>query len=206
MILPDGSRSPKLIELIKLGTNPYKYLYNCSQRYGECFKLGGTKNPTVFFSNPQANETIFNAEPTQYYDCKMTAEVQHFFEFLLGKTLFNSINEAQLQRLRHLLKTSFMSNVLKSSAVGNCMEKYGQLICDVTSETILQWKVGKPFYVQSVMKEITTQFMTKVLFGLKEGERYQELKTNFVFLMESYKTPFNLAAIMLRLFQQEKKY
>jgi cytochrome P450 family 110 len=59
MILPNGPRSPKLIELIKLGTNPYEYLYNCSQRYGECFKIGGTKNPTVFFSNPQGERNHF---------------------------------------------------------------------------------------------------------------------------------------------------
>jgi len=179
MTLPDGPRSPKLIELIKLGNNPYEYIHSCSKRYGDCFKIGGTKNPIVFFSNPQANETIFSAEPTQYYDCKMTAEVQQFFEFLLGKTLFNSIDEAQLQRLRHLLKTSFMSKVLKSSAVGNCMEKYGQLICDVTSETILQWKVGKPFYVQSVMKEITTQFMTKVLCWIEGGKALPGIEVKF---------------------------
>jgi unspecific monooxygenase len=65
--LPDGPQTPTLLQLIPWITRPLEFMETCANRYGDCFtaKLGSYAT-YVFFSNPQAIEKIFTADPKQF--------------------------------------------------------------------------------------------------------------------------------------------
>ncbi|MDJ1184231.1 cytochrome P450 [Roseofilum casamattae] len=196
MKLPQGPSTPKLFELMQMGSDAYGYLDKRASQYGDCFRIGDRNNPTVFFSHPKAIEAIFTADNVRFYEEKPNIEVRNFFEFLLGEIAFKDTSAANLKRSRQLLRTVFTGSLLKSASMGNCMQRYGQMICDVTDDVIAPWQPGQPFYVQSSMKTITIEFMARVLFGLTEGERYERLKASVIPLMESFKAPFYLSSVL----------
>ncbi|MBZ8182823.1 cytochrome P450 [Oscillatoria salina] len=129
MKLPQGPNTPKLFELMQMGSNAYDYLDRRARQYGDCFRIGSAKEPTVFFSHPEAIEAIFTADNVRYYEEKPNIEVRNFFEFLLGETAFQDTSPANLKRGRQLLRTVFTGGLLKSASMGTCMQRYGQLIC-----------------------------------------------------------------------------
>jgi unspecific monooxygenase len=65
--LPDGPQTPTLLQLIQWITRPVEFMETCANRYGDCFtaKLGSSVT-YVLFSNPQAIEQIFTADPKQF--------------------------------------------------------------------------------------------------------------------------------------------
>ena len=56
------------------------------------------------------------------------------------------------------------------------MRSYGQLICDVTAETLSQQPLHQSFSAHALMENISLQVMLKVVFGLHSGERYEQLR------------------------------
>ncbi|MGK7914647.1 MAG: cytochrome P450, partial [Prochloraceae cyanobacterium] len=53
---------------------------------------------------------------------------------------------------------------------------YGQLICDVTAETVSQQPLHQSFSAHALMENISLKVMLKVVFGLHSGERYEQLR------------------------------
>lgn len=64
MKLPDGSRTPPFLQLIKLITSPLEYLETFAQRYGDTFTAHWSNFPPfVLLSNPQAIQELFTFQP-----------------------------------------------------------------------------------------------------------------------------------------------
>ena len=55
-------------------------------------------------------------------------------------------------------------------------QAYGQLIVNITEKVFGQLPIGKPFSARTAMKDIALQIILEAVFGLYEGERYQQLK------------------------------
>ncbi|WP_293255829.1 hypothetical protein [Microcoleus sp. PH2017_21_RUC_O_A] len=43
MKLPQGPKTPKLFELMKMGNDAYGYLDRRASQYGDCFRIGSAK-------------------------------------------------------------------------------------------------------------------------------------------------------------------
>jgi len=180
MKLPDGPRTPFLLQTIHLIAQPTEFLDTCVKRYGDSFTLrvlGLNSPPVVFFSTPQAIQDIF-AVPSKQFDF---GKATHVFQPLMGKHSIILQQGQSHQRQRQLLMPPFH---------GDRMRTYGQLICDITEEVTKQWKPGATISIGQFMPDITLQIILRVVFGINPGLRYEKLKELLSSLLEDITTPF----------------
>ncbi|KAF3886566.1 MULTISPECIES: cytochrome P450 [Nostocales] len=162
--LPDGPKTHPWIQTLQWLTNPLEYMEDCAKRYGEIFtlRIGPRFTPQVFISNPQAIQQIFTTDP-KYLDSGESAGIS---SPLLGRQSMLALEGKPHQRQRKLLTPPFH---------GERMQDYTQLINNITKQVTSQWKVGESLSIRPSMQAISFQVILKAVFGLQEGERYEDL-------------------------------
>lgn len=193
MKLPNGSRTPSLLQTLHLIAQPTKFLENCANRYGDTFTvrvLGLNSPPVVFFSNPQAIRDIF-AMPSEQFDFK---KATHVFKPLMGEQSLILQEGRSHQRQRQLLLPPFH---------GDRMLAYGKLICQIAFEVTKQWTPGASISIAQFMPDITLQIILRVVFGINPGARYQQLKQLLSSLLEDVTTPWYSSLFFFPPLQQD---
>ncbi|KAF3886243.1 MULTISPECIES: cytochrome P450 [Nostocales] len=168
-----------LLQTIQLIINPIKFLENSAARYGDPFSvrvLGLNSPPVVFFSHPQAIAECF-AVPAKELDFK---KATHVFEPLFGSNSIVLQEGRSHNRQRQLLMPPFH---------GDRMKTYGEAICNITEEATQNWQVGTIVSMQKIMPDITLQIILQVVFGLRPGDRYQQLRKKLTSLLEDITKP-----------------
>lgn len=177
MRLPNGSRTPWILRAIQLTFRPLEYMETYAQRYGDPFTVG--KPPgAVYFSHPKALQEIFTAAPEVF----TIGSGDGILKDLLGADSLLLLNGERHQRQRRLLTPPFH---------GDRMRAYTQLICDVTKQVTAQWEIGEPFLVRSSMQEITLRVILQAVFGLHEGQRFDQLRQLLSSMLDSMSSPFS---------------
>ncbi len=170
--LPDGPQTLPLLQLYQWIVRPLEFLDTCAERYGDCFSVKLGNYPTfMFFSNPQAIEKIFTANPKQFE----VGKANRILRPTLGDNSLLLLDGDRHQRQRQLLMPSFH---------GERMRTYGQLIDQITKQVTTQWTPGQPFTVRPFMQDISLQVILQAVFGLHEGERCQQLKQLLASLLD----------------------
>lgn len=193
MKLPDGPRTPSLLQTIRLIAQPTKFLDRCAQRYGDPFTvrvLGLNSPPVVFFGNPQAIQDIF-ALPAKRLDFK---QATHVFQPLMGDHSVVLQEGRAHQRQRQLLMPPFHGDRLRAC---------GQLICTIAEQVTTQWAPGAAISIHQVMPEITLQIILRVVFGLDPGPRYSKLKDLLGSLLDDVTTPLYSSLFFFPPLQQD---
>jgi len=132
----------------------------------------------VYFSNPKAIQQIFTADP-QLFD---TNSANNILLPLLGEHSLILLGGERHQRQRRLLMPPFHGDRLRT---------YGQLICTITDQVISQWRVGEGFTVRAAMQEISLQVILSTVFGLHEGQRFDQLRKTLTSLLDSVGSPLS---------------
>ncbi|NEO99228.1 MAG: cytochrome P450 [Symploca sp. SIO2E9] len=86
---------------------------------------------------------------------------------------------------------------------GERMYSYSQLICELTEEVASQWVVGKPFVARNAMQEITLRVIMGAVFGLREGERYQQLKPQLSAILDMTGSPLRSSMLFFKFLQKD---
>lgn len=191
MKLPDGPGTPPILQTIEAIAHPLERLEKCAQRYGDPFTsrvLGFP--PIVTFSSPQAIQEIFTADPSLFDSGAGNRNIQ----FLLGDNSLILLDGDRHQRQRRLLTPPFH---------GERMRTYGKLICNIAEQVISQWTIGNPFLVRVSMQEISLRVILRVVFGIDEGERFQQLRQLLSSLLDSIGSPLGSSLIFMRLLRKD---
>ena len=182
MRTPNGPSSPALLRrlrMLKWIFRPLEVLEERAKRYGETFVISKNVSPlVVYFSNPAAIQQIFTADP-ELFD---TGSANDILLPLLGEHSLILLNGRSHQRQRRLLMPPFHGDRLRT---------YGQLICAITEQVISGWKVGEPFTVRASMQEISLQVILSAVFGLHEGQRFDQLRKILTSLLDSVGSPLS---------------
>lgn len=183
--LPDGPQTHPWVQTYRWLTSPLEYMEECAKSYGDLFTLtlGPVFKPQVFVSNPQAIQEIFSTDP-KYLDSGTAAGIQ---APLLGNQSLLALDGKPHQRQRKLLAPPFH---------GERMLAYGELIREITQQVTDKWQVGETVSMLSSMQEISFQVILKAVFGLAEGERYEQLKDLLITILNP-KKPALRALILL---------
>ncbi len=191
MTLPNGPKTLPFVQLIQWISNPLALLETSQQRYGDPFtlRLGGF-SPVVFFSNPQAIQEIFTAQPNQFDVGRANGILQP----LIGDQSLMLVDGDRHQRQRRLLTPPFH---------GDRMKSYGKLICDITQQVISQWRIGVPFAVRSSMQEISFRVILQAVFGLNEGQRCEQLQQLLPAMLDVAGSPLSSSLLFFRTLQQD---
>ncbi|MBD2002638.1 MULTISPECIES: cytochrome P450 [Cyanophyceae] len=189
--LPKGPNTPRSLRLIKFIFQPIKYLDDNAKAYGDTFTIRGSKNtPIVYFSQPQALQTIFTADDRQLDAGRGNSGL----EFLMGENSLLLLDGDRHQRQRQMLTPPFH---------GERMRAYGQIISEIAQQVMNQWTVGKPFNIRVSMQEIALRVILRVVFGLDEGSRLEKLRSLVGSTLDLMTSPFNSSAFFFEFLKQD---
>ncbi len=164
MKLPEGPKTPALFQLIKWIARPFEYLEECAEKYGDVFtmRLFGFP-PLVFIANPQGIQEIFSAD-AKYFD---VGRSNYLVRPLFGDNCIFLMDGSRHKKERKLLMPPFHGEKVKS---------YAESICEITEKVASRWEIDRPFIARDATQEITLKVIMQTIFGLSEGERYQQVK------------------------------
>lgn len=190
MKLPPGPPLPPLLQTLRMIQNPTGFLEDCAQRYGETFTLrvlGKQSPPVVFFSHPDAIQTIFTT-PDRFELGKVT----HVFRPLTGSESLIMQDGVRHQKQRQLLMPALH---------GEGLHRCGTLIQTLAQS--LDWTEGKVVSVQTEMLHLSLEIILRVVFGIQPGSRYQQLKALLQQLLERINSPLYSVQFFLPPLQQD---
>lgn len=189
--LPDGPRMHRWLRLIKFVTQPLKYVEDFAQVYGDTFTIWGSRSThMVYFSTPEALEQIFTADPGYFEVGRGNGGLR----FLLGDNSLILLDGDRHKRQRQLLSPPFH---------GDRMRAYGQEIREITQQISDEWKIGRPFKIRGSMQEIALRVILRVVFGLNEGKRFQELQQLLTSVLDSISSPLTTYTLFFNALQKD---
>ncbi|MGB7442482.1 MAG: cytochrome P450 [Coleofasciculaceae cyanobacterium] len=189
--LPNIPKTAPSLQLIRWITNPFGYLDSCYQEYGDVFTLRLTKGePIVFLSHPQAIQEVFSLDAKQFDVGRNNGLIRP----LVGDNSLILLDGERHQRQRKLLMPPFH---------GAKIQAYCQQICQITESVTSDWSIGEPISIRTTMQEITLQIIMQVVFGLKEGSRYQQLKPKLAEILDMTGSPLRSSMLFFPFLQQD---
>lgn len=189
--LPNIPKTAPVLQLIRWITNPFGYLDNCYQEYGDTFTLRLTQGqPIVFLSHPQAIQEVFSLDAKQFDVGRNNGLIRP----LVGDNSLLLLDGERHQRQRKLLMPPFH---------GAKIQAYCQQICQITDSVTSNWSIGQPISIRATMQEITLQVIMQVVFGLKEDSRYHQLKPKLAEILDMIGSPLSSSMLFFPVLQQD---
>jgi cytochrome P450 family 110 len=194
MSLPDGPKTPAILQMLHWIINPFSFMRGCTRDYGDCFtvRLGDKFAPVVFFSHPQALQTILTSDDSKVFDAP--GALNGLFEPLLGTQSVIGLSGGPHRRMRQLMMPPFH---------GERMRSYGQLMGNITDEVIREWMVGRAFSVRESMQAISMRVILGAVFGLSEGPRYQQLEKLLATILNEMSGPLSVSLLYFPILRQD---
>lgn len=191
MSLPDGPRTPRLLQLLHWIARPLNFLETHAQRYGDTFTVHWSGfRPVVMLSNPQAIQELFTQNPRHFESASGNAILQP----IVGANSLLLLEGDRHERDRRMLMPPFH---------GERMRAYGQTICEITQQVLRQQATGQPFAVRPVMQDITLRVILEAVFGLSQGERFEQLRPLLAELLELVGSPLSSSLLFFRFMQRD---
>lgn len=188
--LPNCINSPSWWQLIKWISDPIEFQKKCNQKYGDIFsiQLSGLGS-YVIIGNPKAIQEIFTQDSK--FDI---GRANKLARVLIGSNSLMLMDGYRHQRERKLLMPPFH---------GEKLQAYAEKICLITKQIASQWQIGEPFVVQSTMQKVSLEVILQIVFGLSEGERYQQIKPLLTSWLNMTDSPLRSSMLFLPFLQQD---
>ena len=184
-----GPQSSPLVQLFNWIFRPLDFLEKCDRAYGDMFNLNLMGLPPfTVVSNPQAIEEIMSVD-AKNFDVGSTNELA---AGLLGENSLVMLDGKPHRRQRKMMMPPFHGEKVKS---------YAQTITQITERVTNRWQKGETFVAQQAMQDITLETILHVIFGLSEGERYQQIKPPLIELLDATGSPLKASVIFLPFLQ-----
>ncbi|ACK65418.1 cytochrome P450 [Rippkaea orientalis PCC 8801] len=189
---PNGPESYGFRETLKLIFNPLPALEESRNRYGDIYSFPGISNlpPSIILGNPQSIEELFTANTDLFDSGASNAALKP----LLGDMSILQLDGNPHQQRRKLLMPSFH---------GQRLQSYGNIIIEITEKVIKQWKINQPFLMRNVTQEITLKVILKAVFGVNEGEYYDQLRQKFSHYLDLFNSPIYTTTLFLNYLQKD---
>ncbi|MEG3984699.1 cytochrome P450 [Microcoleus sp. T3B2] len=189
--LLDGPKDARFVQTVRGILNPLYYLDSNYQRYGDLFTSEFSNfPPQVIVSNPQAIQEIFTSDSKLF---ESSTGNQITLPLVGSNSLLLLDGDRHLQQ-RKLLMPPFH---------GERMKAYGQIIRDTTEKVINNWTPGKSVIAQSTMQEISLEVILHTIFGLSEGERYQQIQQLMINMFSLFSNPLSATFLFIKSLQKD---
>jgi cytochrome P450 family 110 len=188
--LPNPIARPSWWQLIHWIADPLGFQDKWSHQYGDIFtmRLGGLGS-FVVIGNPQAIQDIFSQD-SKFEIGRGNALAQP----LVGENSLMLLDGDRHRRERKLLMPPFHGERLKT---------YAKQICLITVQLTDQWQINQSFVARSAMQKVSLELILQIVFGLSEGERYQQLKPLLTAWLDMTDSPLRSSMLFFRFLQQD---
>jgi cytochrome P450 family 135 len=156
--LPPGPRYPRAVQTLGWVLRPRPFMERCRDRYGDTFTLRIAHEGTwVFLSDPDSIRQVFTGDPKVFH----AGEGNRVLKPVLGPHSVLLLDEREHMAQRKLMLPSFH---------GERMQRYGELMTQITESELERWPVGEPFPLQPRTQAITLEVIMRAVFGIEDGE------------------------------------
>ncbi|BCL34514.1 cytochrome P450 [Nostoc sp. MS1] len=188
--LPNYIGSPSWWQLINWIGDPIRFQQKYRQKYGDIFsmQLGGLGS-FVIVGNPQAIQEIFSQDSK--FDI---GRANKLAEPLIGRTSVMLLDGDRHRRERKLLMPPFH---------GEKLNIYAQKISIITKKFANEWQIEQPFVARSTMQKVSLEVILQIVFGLSEGQRYQQIKSLLTAWLDMIDSPLRSSMLFLQSLQKD---
>mgnify|MGYP001798170546 CR=1 FL=1 len=187
----NGPRSSPFIQLMNWIFRPLDFLEECDRQYGDIFNLNLMGLPPfTVVSNPQGIEEILSVDAKKFE----VGRTKNLAAGLSGDNSLVLLDGKPHRRQRKLMMPPFHGEKVKS---------YAETIVKITEQVANKWQNNQTFVAQKAMQDITLETILHVVFGLSEGERYQQIKPPLIELLDLTGSPLKASVIFLPFLQQD---
>ncbi|MCC5634211.1 cytochrome P450 [Nostoc sphaeroides CHAB 2801] len=188
--LPNSVTNPSWWQLIKWIADPIGFQQKYSQKYGDIFSVNlSVIGSFVIIGHPQAIQEIFIQDSKFDIGRGNQLAKPH-----LGQNSLMLMDGSRHRRERKLLMPPFHEEKLQT---------YAQQICSITKQIVSQWQISQPFLARSAMQKVSLEVILLIVFGLSEGERYQQLKLLLPSWLDMIDSPLRSSMVFLPFLQQD---
>ncbi len=158
--LPPGPRAPGIAQLLHYARDPLGFLSVYQRRYGDIFTVRFPYfGRIVYVAQPDLVKALFTGDPAVFHAGEANATV---LEPALGPNSVLTLDDAPHLRQRKLLLPPFH---------GERVERYGELIREITRREMESWPAGEPFAIRPHTQRITLAVIMRAVFGVHDEER-----------------------------------
>ena len=182
-VLPDGPRYPRIVQAWLWLKKPTWFLDRCSQAYGDVFTMRLPLGMNmVHIARPELVKAVFGGDNDVLRAGEANATI---LEPLVGPHSVLVLDGAEHLRQRKLILPAFH---------GDRMRAWEAAVRDITRAEIDRWPIGKPFALRASMQSITLDVIVRVVFGVDESARRDELRRHILAIAALGRNPFLLFA------------
>ncbi|HYJ21205.1 MAG TPA: cytochrome P450 [Solirubrobacterales bacterium] len=155
-----GSSSPGIVQMLRYARDPLGFLGEQQRRYGDVFAIRFPYfGRIVYVAEPSLVKALFTGDPAVFHAGEANASV---LEPALGPNSVLTLDDAPHLRQRKLLLPPFH---------GERIERYGELIREITRQEMQSWPIGEPFALRPHTQRITLAVIMRAVFGVHDEER-----------------------------------
>lgn len=188
--LPNCIPAPSWWQLIQWVADPLRFQDKYSQINGDWFIMRlGRLGEVVLVGNPQAIQDLFSQDAK--FDVGRGNAIA---EPLVGRNSLMLMDGDRHRRERKLLMPPFH---------GERLHTYAQQIVEITQQVTDQWQVGQPFVARAAMQQISLEMILQIVFGLREGDRYDQLKPLLTAWLDMTDSPLRSSLLFFKFLQQD---
>jgi cytochrome P450 len=164
---------------------PIQFLERASKRYGDVFTVRFPIGTVVFIADPAVIKQVFTGDPDTFHAGEANATP---LEPLMGRHSVLLLDGKEHMRQRKLMLPSFH---------GERMQRYGDVMREVTEAEIANWPIDEPFGLRPRTQAITLQIIMRTVFGIDDAERLARLGERLSAMLDIGMDSRALAAIAL---------
>jgi cytochrome P450 len=188
-----SSKTPDFLQKLQWILNPTGYLESNHSRYPDLFRAKGIGfgDNVILTSNPEILQYVLTHDRQQF---TAPSEFNKLLRPLLGDYSVIMIDGDRHRQRRQLVMPSFHGERLKA---------YGELTCRITQEVMEKLPQNQPFLARDIMQEISLKVIMEAVFGITQGERYQQLEKLLKKLTDIFNSPVTSAFLFFPSFQKD---
>ncbi len=164
--LPDPPAKQKLGWIVR----PEATMLRARRELGTAFTLHLPFGPVVFLADPAAIKEVFTGDP----EVLRAGEGNEPLEPILGPASLLLLDGRTHLRRRRLLLPPFH---------GERLAGYEAEMAAITATDVASWPRDVPFALEPRMRGITLEIILRLVFGLADGPRHDELRARFAGLL-----------------------
>lgn len=169
--LPPGPKLPPVVQTLLFANFRHRLLPILRRHYGDVFTLRLYPNRlAVQLADLEQIKTVFSGPVTTFH----AGEGNIILKPIMGEHSVLLTDEDSHLRARKLLMPAFHGAALRG---------YREMVTELAEQEVARWPTGRVFRSHERMQALTLEIILRVVFGVAEGARLDELRrllTNLV--------------------------
>jgi cytochrome P450 len=176
-MLPPEPKNSSLVQTLRWAFRPLPFMQECREKFGDNFsvKFLGFERPMVLISDPKAIKALY-----QEREHGLPPGRNIFLEPIVGSRSLLLLEGADHLAHRKLMLPSFH---------GERMRSYESIMAEIVDAEIDSWPLGEEFAIHPRMQAITLEVILRVVFGVAEGPRLEQLRERLGNLLVETSSP-----------------